>query len=108
MPNEPQYLEKPVQLIKEIPENAVKTWWGKTYYPGSEYYRLTAKGTMPRIYHALGSKLRKAVTTITEDEVTITGGGFGRKQVYKKGHYKYNFYIAFFDAAEKGIYIGWN
>ena len=94
------------QLIKEIPENAVRTWWGKTYYPGSEYWRLSKAFTMPRLYKNMGL-LRQAETLITDTEVVVIGGGFGGKQVYPKGHYKYNFYIAFFDALDNGKYIGW-
>lgn len=107
---EPQLLDEPVQLIKEIPGNAVVRWYG-TFYPGSEYYRLTIKDTMPRIYRNKG-KLRQAITTITEGKVLITGGGiFGRPQLYEKDNSfsraKYYFYIKFFDALEEGHYIGW-
>jgi len=98
---------EPVQLIKEIPENRViSRFLRRATYPGSEYYRLSAKGAMPRIYKNMG-KLLRAVTTITEDSVTITGGGLGR-QFYPKGHYKFNFWLAFFDLAEKGKFMGFS
>ena len=98
---------EPVQLIKEIPENmVVSRFLRRKHYPGSEYFRLSEKGVVPRIYKNMGRFLR-AVTTITKEKITITGGGMGRRQNYPKGHIKYEINLCVFDSLEAGKFKGY-
>ena len=95
-----------VQLIVPSNRTAKRTWWGRTYYPGSEYYRIAGERFSPiRVYKNKGLLLQ-AITTVTPTEITVAGGGFGRLQVYKVGTWGYRYNLLFFNSMEAGVFKG--